>query len=233
MSNVAIIPARSGSKRVAGKNIKKLCGKPLIAYSIEAGLQSKSIDRVIVSTDSEEIAKIATSCGAEVPFLRPKNLASDDTPDRPVFLHLIDWLKNEENYIFDNLVILRPTTPFKTANLIDEVLEEFGKDLKFSSIRTVTKVAGVFHPYWMYKKEEGFLKPFTSEGDISKYYQSQLLPECFRINGVVDVVRTETILNSNNFYGDEVGCYEIEEVQSLDIDTEFDFEMCEFVMKKK
>ncbi len=232
MNILGFIPARGGSKNLPGKNIKLLNGKPLIAYTIEIAIKNKNIDRVIVSTDDEEIAEISKKYGAEVPFLRPEELAQDNTPDKPVMLHLINWLKENENYEFDILVHLRPTTPFKTSEIINNCIEKIKSNNILTAVRTVTKSEGVSHPYWMYKEKNGILKSFIEGIDISKYYQRQLLPPCYKLNGVVDVLRTNIILNSTNHFGDKIGFVEIDEYNSIDIDTEFDFMLCEFLLAK-
>lgn len=231
MKNIALIPARAGSKRLPKKNIKELNGKPLIAYSIEACLDCNIIDRVIVSTDDEAIANIAKKYGAEVPFLRPDYLSGDKVGDRDVMLHLVDWLKENENYEFDNLIYIRPTSPFKTLQMIEEGLEQLS-DTKYSAIRSVTKSEGVFHPYWMYKQKNGVLNTFVDGLKVEDYYQSQLLPECFRLNGVVDITRVETVKNHKNIYGNSIGYIEIDEKRAIDIDTEFEFMLCEFMIEK-
>jgi len=231
MKNIALIPARGGSKRLPGKNIKKLNNKPLIAYSIETCLKSKSIDRVIVSTDDKDIATIAQQYGAEVPFMRPDYLAGDKVGDRDVMLHLISWLKENEDYEFDNLAYIRPTTPFKTADMIEEALERL-KDKNCSSVRSVTRSEGVFHPYWMYKQKDGVLSTFVDDLKVEDFYQSQLLPECFRLNGVVDTTRVDTVRTHPNIYGDFIGYIEVDEKKAIDIDTEFEFLLCEFMIEK-
>ena len=119
---LGIIPARGGSIRVPRKNIRSLGGKPLIACTIEAADSASRLDRVIVSTDDEEIAEVARSHGADVPFMRPAELATEDTPDAPVFIHALNWLGETEGFYPELLVNLRPTTPFKTGGIIDEVI---------------------------------------------------------------------------------------------------------------
>ncbi len=232
MNKVGLIPARSGSKGVRNKNIRLLNGKPLIAYTIEAALASKLFDRVIVSTDSELIAEIARNYGAEAPFLRPGEISKDSTPDLPVIQHLIEWLKNNEGYISDYLVYLRPTSPFKTGKIIDKALHKIMSSESHTGLRSVTPSEGVYHPYWMYKEVDGKLKSFIDGINIEDYYQRQLLPPCFRLNGVVDIVKVEN-LKKNMLYGDCIAYYELTEQQSFDIDNEFDFRLAEFFMKDK
>jgi len=230
MKVLGLIPARGGSKRVPKKNIRLLNGKPLITYTIEAAQKSIKLDRIIVTTDSLEIANICKKAGAEVPFIRPAEFAKGNTPDKPVLIHAIKWLKENENYYPDIIVILRPTTPFKTPEIIDKVitmLKQTGAD----SVRTMTKVEGVLHPYWMYKKyDSNRAIPFCSEISIDEYYQSQLLPIVFRINGVVDAIKTDVILNHIFLYGEDMRFFEISEGFSIDIDTEIDLQLCEIIM---
>ena len=171
MKVLGIIPARCGSKRVKSKNIKLLNGKPLIVYTIEAARKSKKLDRCIVSTDCQEIANISKKAGADVPFLRPPEFAEDVSHDKLYILHALDFFKKNENYIPDAIVILRPTTPFKTAKIIDAVIKLLEKS-KADSVRTMTKTEGVFHPYWMYKQDEdNNAIPLFKEGIAEKYYQ--------------------------------------------------------------
>lgn len=228
---VGLIPARGGSKGVKNKNIRLVNDKPLIAYTIEAALNTTLIDRVITSTDSQIIANVAREWGSEVPFLRPSYLAQDNTSDKPVITHLIDWLRKNESYNFDFLVYLRPTTPLKTSAIIDKCLSKLLTKTDLTSIRTVTKSEGVFHPYWMFKNNNDTLQPFC-DIDFSKYYQRQLLPACYRLNGVVDVLRLNVIKNFNNHYGDNIGFVEVEEKNALDIDTEHDLKLCAFLLNQ-
>lgn len=229
---LGIIPARAGSKRVKYKNIKNLNGKPLIAYTIEAALQSNKIDRLIVSTDSPEIAMIAKDFGAEVPFIRPSELAKDDVPDLPVFLHALDELNTLYGYNPDIVVNLRPTSPFKTCKIINKVISEF-ENPDVDCVRTMTKTEGVYHPYWMYKvAKNGVASQFMSDININDYYQSQLLPSIYRINGVVDAYRINKIIDRDILSGN-IRSVIIDEKESFDIDTEFDFKLCEMLLKVK
>jgi len=232
-SMIALIPARGGSKGVKGKNIKELAGKPLIAYAIEAALQCTDIDRIIVSTDRAEIADIAREYGAEVPFLRPAHLAEDQSSDRVVMLHLLDFLERSGSALPDFLTYLRPTTPFKSSDLISICYQKLCKNPDASALRTVTASEGVFHPYWMFGKgKDQFLKPFVDGISISKYYRRQMLPDCYRLNGVVDILRPDIIRKSDDIYGSNIAFQEVNEQQALDIDTEMDFLFAEFLMSQ-
>ncbi len=230
MQVLGIIPARCGSKRVKDKNIKLLNGRPLIEYTIDAAKQSQGLDRFIVSTDCSQIADVCKKAGAEVPFLRPAEIANDIAADKAYLLHALDFLKNNEGYNPDAVMILRPTSPFKTAEIIDNVINLL-KKTKADSVRTMTLSEGVFHPYWMYKKTNGDRAiPFSEEAASGKFYQSQLLPEVYRLNGVVDIISVNTLRSSNNMYGNDMRILELEEEFSLDIDTEFDFKIAELLM---
>ncbi len=231
MKVLGLIPARGGSKRVPVKNIMHLAGKPLMAYSIEAALLSTRMDRLIVSTENSKIAEVAQKWGAEVPFLRPVDLAKDDTPDRPVFLHALQWLKDNENYEPEILLNLRPTTPFKTPEIIDKAVQRL-IDTNADIVRTMILVEGIHHPYWMYRlSEDGSAKLFSENIKLSKYYRRQLLPHVYRINGVVDAMKTHVIYEESILDNQNMNGLVISEKESMDIDTEFDFKLCECILK--
>jgi CMP-N,N'-diacetyllegionaminic acid synthase len=231
MKVLGIIPARGGSRRIPRKNIRLLAGKPLIAYTIEAALHSTSIERLVVSTDDKKIAQVARKWGVEVPFLRPADLAKDDTPDQPVFLHALEWLKDNDDYEPEIVVNLRPTTPFKTPQIIDRVVQRI-IDTDVDVVRTMTLVEGVHHPYWMYRlSEDGSAELFSSDIKLSKYYQRQLLPPVYRINGVVDAMKTPIIYKKSFFDDQNMKGVIISEKESMDVDTEFDFMLCECILK--
>ncbi|MCZ7401013.1 MAG: acylneuraminate cytidylyltransferase family protein [Candidatus Methanoperedens sp.] len=227
MKVIAVIPARGGSKGVPRKNIKLLAGKPLIAYTIETALQSKSLDRVIVSTDDEEIAKIARQYGAEVPFMRPKELAGDTVPDLPVFKHALNNLEKSEGYRADLMVNLRPTAPLRT---VDDIYNGVNKliNTNADSVRSVCKVE--HHPYWMLKVEGDRAFPLI-EGEEEKYPRRQDLPPIYRLNGAVDVSRRDNIIEKNTLYGKDMRVIIMDQARSIDIDTEIDFTIAEMIIK--
>ena len=229
MKVTALIPARGNSKRVPKKNICNLGGKPLIAWTIETALAS-SIERVIVSTDNPEIAEISSNYGAEVPFLRPPELAQDKSPDLPVCLHTLDFLESNENYIPDDIVWLRPTSPLRTTQDIEECMQKLVTS-NADCVRSVCKVS--HHPYWMKSLKEDRLLPFLKGKDEQNYYQSQLLPPVYRLNGAVDVISTKFIREQNLLYGGNMRGYLMPEMRSLDIDTELDFLIAEVLIKKR
>ena len=137
---VALIPARSGSKRIPNKNIKLLSGHPLIAYSIVSALESKVFDKVVVSTDSEDIAKISEYYGAEVPFLRPKNISKDNSIDLELFIHAVNEIIKIDKKI-KYVVHLRPTTPFRDPKILDRAIQAFEKNKNFHSLRSVQEMS--------------------------------------------------------------------------------------------
>ncbi len=225
---IGLIPARSGSRRIKNKNILLLNNEPLISYTIKAALKSQLINRIIVSTDSLNIADLSKVYGAEVPFLRPKEYAQDNSSDISVMKHCIDEINLHSS---DLIVYLRPTTPFKTAFLIDHCIRLLANSPQFTCIRTISKITGNNHPYWMFKKNEDKLEPFITGIDMQQYHQSQLLPECFKVNGVVDVFKVSEVFKGNQ-YGNKIGYVEItERYRDIDIDTEEDLLFCEYLLK--
>jgi len=220
---LGLIPARGGSKRVLRKNIRNFLGKPLLAYTIETALKAKKLDRLIVSTEDEEIAEIALKYGAEVPFLRPKELALDQTPDFPVLEHTIKWLFENEDWKADIIVFLRPTCIFRSDEEIDILVKKTIVS-DYDSVRAVSEA--VYSPYWMKKIEGDLVVPFV-ETEF-EYKRHQDLPPVYQCNGTVDVIRAETILKKRKLYGDRIGFLKsINKFASIDIDTEVDFFIAE------
>jgi CMP-N,N'-diacetyllegionaminic acid synthase len=229
---VAVIPARGGSKGIKKKNLARLNGKSLLSYAVETGKKCVEIERIIVSTDDQETADEAIKCGAEVPFVRPGDLAEDDTPDRPVFLHAIEWLKENEGYEFDILVNLRCTSPLRRPEHISAVLNCMLTE-DCDSVRTVDAVQGKNHPYWCLRKDEnGFGHSFIESIERKKYYRRQLLPPAYSINALVDAMYVKTILKYDNLYGSKMKLLETDPLYSMDIDTHKDLIICEAVMEK-
>ena len=226
---VALIPARSGSKGVPGKNIKPLAGFPLIAYSIKAALKSKLIDRVIVSTDSEEYANIAREYGAEVPFLRPSELSGDKAADTDFFKHAIDWFIENEGEVPEYFAHLRPTTPLREPNVIDAALKSFiGSD--FTALRSVHKMTE--SSYKSFEIEDGKLKCLCGGNfDIeSANLARQAYPSTYDANGYIDVVRSEMVIQKNLIHSDRVQAY-VTDV-SYEIDELSDIDFLEYLINK-
>ena len=227
---LAIIPARSGSKSIKHKNIKLFAGKPLLAHSIEHAKKSKFITRIMVSTDSEEYAKIARDHGAETPFIRPEKFSKDDTPDLPVFKHALTWLKENEGYQPNLVINLRPTTPARDPKDIDAAIEKI-LNSDADSLRSMVIVKD--HPYWMFKMGEGdVLAPFDPENSIKQYPQRQLLPELLITDGSFDMFRPKNILEGDLFGGKILGHIVDESKKTIDIDSEEDFKLAESIKEK-
>jgi N-acylneuraminate cytidylyltransferase/CMP-N,N'-diacetyllegionaminic acid synthase len=226
---LAIVPARGGSKEVPKKNIRMLAGKPLIAYTIQEAKKSRYIDRVIVSTDGGEIAEVSKRYGAEVPFLRPKELAKDTSSSLSVILHALEYMEKEEGYFSDIIVFLPPTTPFRKVEHIDEGVEK---------IKEADAVVGVCkvreHPYFVFSKNKGFLVPYIKIKD--RPLRRQDLPELYVINSSLSIAKREyynTVKEQDPvapiFKGRVKGVF-MDEMSSIDIDSEFDFLLAEFVI---
>ncbi|MDE6627126.1 MAG: acylneuraminate cytidylyltransferase family protein [Lachnospiraceae bacterium] len=232
MKVLAVIPARAGSKSVPHKNIREIGGKPMLAHSIDHAKASKYINRVIVSTDSEEYAGIAREYGAEVPFLRPAEYATDTALDYDVFYHALIWLKERENYIPDIVVQLRPTYPIRKAFDIDKMIELLMENPKADSVRSMSKATEV--PYKMWLKQEtnlnntkaeqtlGQMRPLITEIPECYNMPRQQLPEVYYQNACIDIFRPDVVLYKHSMSGDYILGYEMED--NYDIDTEEDFE---------
>jgi CMP-N,N'-diacetyllegionaminic acid synthase len=203
MQVLALIPARGGSKGVPRKNIMMLGGKPLIAYSILQAQASQQINRVIVSTDDEEIAGVAREWGAEVPFMRPAEYAQDLSPDIDVFRHALTWLREHENYEPDLVVHLRPTGPARDVQLIDQAVDLLTTHPEADAVRSVT--VALQTPYKMWRLSPlGFLEPLFRLPGVAdcQSLPRQQLPLAYWQNGYVDVVRPSAILIKNSMWGD-------------------------------
>lgn len=217
MKAIALIPARSGSVGIKDKNIVPLAGKPLLAHSIEFALSCPLIDRVIVSTDSEQYAGISRKYGAEAPFLRPAELSQNDTPDLPVFQHCLHWLRENENYEPQVVVHLRPTSPLRPPGLIERALEILEADPAADCVRAVCQPSQ--SPYKMWKLENGYLVPLLELEMPEPYNQPrQNLPQVFWQNAYIDVIRTHTILGLNSMTGRKIKPLLMEDSATIDID---------------
>jgi len=227
---LAVIPARSGSKSVPHKNIRLIDGKPMIAYSIEHALASGYINRVIVSTDSEEYAKIARQYGAEVPFIRPLEYAQDSSLDIDVFLHALRFLKETQDYVPDIIVQLRPTYPIRDAQDIDNMIEMMLKNDSIDSVRTVAPAKEIPHKMW-YLSEQGLLEPILK--DIPEAYNMprQQLPQVMYQNANIDVIRTKVITEEHSMSGKKIAGYQMN--KNFDIDTQEEFNRAAEYLKIK
>lgn len=230
MKVFAIIPARGGSKSIPKKNIKLFAGKPLIAYSINAALESKKVDRVIVSTDDEEIAVIAKSYGAEIPFIRPQAIAQDETTDLPVFQHAYESLKPDIQPD-DVFVQLRPTTPIRPKGLIDDALAQFLQS-DADSLRSISIADPT--PYKFWQKKDGFITPLLDIGIHESYnLPRQQLPEAYWHNGLIDIFSVRTLIELKSLTGTRVIPYEIDRKFCFDLDTLIQWQYAEYVYQRE
>lgn len=231
MKILAFIPARGGSQRVPQKNLKLLKDKPLIAYTIEAAKKSRLVNRIVVSTDSEEIAAAAKRYGAEVPFLRPESISQSDSTEMQFFEHALDWFMENENYEPDLIVLLYPTSPFRKPETIDKAVEEILKHPEADSLRSIRLCSE--HPYKMWIIEEGYLKPFVKGEDSNIHTLSyQLLPTVYIQNASIYITKPSTIRKKKSPTGDIIIPFIMDKLESIDINTPLDFKFAETVIAK-
>ena len=226
---LAVIPARSGSKGIPRKNLAKVAGKPLVAWTIETALACPLLDRVIISTDDSEIADVACCYGAEAPFLRPSELAQEDTPGIEPILHAVHWLDEHEGYRPDYVMVLQPTSPLRTA-------EDIKTAVQLAQERQADGVVSVCpahqHPYWMKRiTEDGRLADFLSLDHA--YTQRQELPPIYALNGAIYLTRREVLLERRTFYTDRTYGYIMPLERSLDIDTPWDLHLADLILKDR
>lgn len=220
---LGIIPARGGSKGVPGKNIRPLCGKPLLAWTIEAAIQSRYLDKLIVTSDDEIIIQTAIAFGADVPFVRPVHLAQDDTPGIAPVLHAINELPG-----YDYIVLLQPTSPLRNVQDIDTCIEKYN----VSSAESVVSVTEQEKsPYWMFEiGVRSRLRPIMGKTNTSR---RQDLKQTYTLNGAVYVSSVETLKKSETFLTESTEAYVMPKERSIDIDTITDFRICEMILAQK
>jgi N-acylneuraminate cytidylyltransferase len=222
MRYIAIIPARSGSKGVPNKNLKELNGKPLIVWSIEQALSSQVIDRVIVSTDSRKIAEVAIAAGAEVPALRPAEIAQDLTPTEAVLIHAVqNWSSNK---IPDAVILLQPTSPIRLPKSIRNAVIKFEHE-RADSLLAVSRSHAFF---WKNNENPIALYDFH---DRPRRQDIKKIDELFRETGSIYITKTNLLLEYQNRLGGRISLFETDDIESLDIDTELDFIIAEAIMK--
>lgn len=207
---LAIIPARGGSKSIPRKNLLPLAGKPLIAHSIGHALASRHITRTIVSTDDQEIAAVARACGADVPFMRPAEFATDTSPDIDAFRHALQTLHDRDGYRCDAVVHLRPTGPVRRLATVDAAIERLLDDVDADSLRCVS--AATQTPYKMWRINGDAMEPIARAGDGESWSMPrQSLPQVYWQNGYVDVIRPRAILEIGSMTGRRVLPFIIDE----------------------
>ena len=228
---LALIPARGGSKSIPQKNIRDFAGYPLIAYSISAGLAARTVDRVIVSTDDEEIAELSRRCGAEIPFMRPVEHSQDDTPDLPVFKHALEWLAWHEGYRPDIVVQLRPTSPFRRVGHIDGAVELLIARPDADAVRTVC--VPFQNPFKMWQIDShGFMRPLMKTDYPEPYNMPrQALPDVYWQTGYVDATWRKTILEKDSMTGEVILPLIIGAEEWVDIDSTDDWRRAERLLE--
>jgi CMP-N,N'-diacetyllegionaminic acid synthase len=233
MEVLAIIPARGGSKGIPRKNLVPVAGIPLVAHSIRHGVASKAVSRVVVSTDDQEIAEVSRTFGAEVPFIRPAHLAEDHVLDLPVFEHVLETLKASEGYEPELVVHLRPTTPFRRIDWIDQAIATLAARAEADSLRSVSRPAQ--HPYRMFRIDSlGFLVPLMIQEHPTPYLlRRQDLPELWYYNCVLDVTRPATIVIKQSMTGDRILPFRSPEDEVMDVDSMRDLEIARILMDQQ
>ena len=226
---LAIIPARGGSKGLPNKNIKNLCGKPLIVWTIMQAKLSKYIDTIMVTTDSKDIANISKEYGADIPFLRPKELATDTSSTHDAVMHVLSYYESKEIF-FDYIILLEPTSPLREENDIDNMLEKLSKyDDVYDSIISVGEIGE--HPSIVKKIVNNNLEPF--EINIKQTSRRQDNIPAFFPYGVAYIAKLKNIIKEESFYTERSTFYKLKRYQNYEIDDMYDFLCVESIMKYK
>lgn len=231
---LGLVLARGGSKSVPAKNVYPVLGKPLIAYTIEPALATRSITRLVVTTNDPAIADIARRLGAEVPFVRPSELAQDETADYPVVRHALEWLDAKEGYRPDLIVQLRPTSPLRTVQHLDEAVALLRAHPDADSVRGVCRPQQNPHKMWR-MTPDGLLHPLLSVPDVPEPFNSprQTLPGVWWQNGYVDAFWRRTVFEQQSLTGKNVLGYVIDEPQYVDIDSLHDIRVLELILQSR
>ena len=226
---IALIPARGGSKSIPAKNIKELLGKPLIAHTIEAAKKAKSIEKIILSTDDEKIAEIAGNLGAEIPFMRLKELAQDNALSIDTYIYTIERLNKEFGENCEEFTVLLPTAPFRTAEDIDNAVDIFYEK---GAESVISVCEAPYPPLWTQKIDKlGTLKSYfpVHAGESNR----QDLEKAYKPNGAIYVFKFSLLKTKHSFYSEKTYPYVMPPERSIDIDNYLDLEFAEFMMKKR
>jgi CMP-N,N'-diacetyllegionaminic acid synthase len=226
---LAIIPARGSSKGLVGKNIKLLLGKPLIAYTIEAAQQSKSIDKIVLSTDSPQIAEVARKYDIEIPFMRPEELAADASLAIETYLYTVERLNSEFKYNINEFIVLQPTSPLRTFKDIDCAINVYFEK-EADSVISVCEAP--YPPYWA--------KKISAAGGLLNYFDSEVsninrqdIVKAFIPNGAIYIFKLSLLKKHHSYYSTRTFPYVMPRERSIDIDDLFDFEITEYLLRKK
>ena len=230
MKILAVIPARGGSKGVPRKNIRLLCGKPLIQYTIDAALACPLLDEVMVSTEDVEIADVVHTLGAKIPFMRPTYLANDSSPTLDTIIHVIEEYKNLD-IEFDAVCLLQPTVPFRSKNIISKCVETFiGSDC--DSLISVREVPHEFNPHWTFKDSDNNGLLTIATGDANIVARRQDLPKAFYRDGAVYLTKVSVILHQGSLYGNKITYFNSQEEPYVNIDTMKDWKNAEDILSE-
>lgn len=226
---LGVVPARGGSKAIPRKNLAVLANKPLIAWTLEVALESGSLDRLVISTDDPQIAEIGKKLGAEVPFLRPTELATDTSTSMDVILHAIRWFDDNERYQPDYVLLLQPTSPLRTVTDIRE-------SIKLALAKRADSVVSVcethLHPLWMKGvNEEGRLVHLHPQSAAPTRRQD--LPSVFALNGAIYLALRTFLLSERTFVSDRTYAYVMPENRSLDVDTPWDLYLADLILRNR
>jgi CMP-N,N'-diacetyllegionaminic acid synthase len=225
---IAIIPARGGSKGVPRKNVRMLAGKPLILWTVECALMAERFDRVIVSTDDPEIAEVSMQSGAEVPFLRPRELASDTATSLDVVMHALNWLEQHGGVLPSSIMLLQPTSPMREKRDIQDAVDL----LRETSSQAVVSVCPSAHPpHWLRKIDaEGRIHSWLPEQIPNRRQDSEAF---YQINGSIYLIKQDVLVRERTFLPSDTRALIMPEDRSVDIDTPWDFYLADLIMKNK
>lgn len=230
MEILGLITARGGSKSIPGKNVKLLAGKPLIRWTIDEALKSSLVSRLVVSTDDDEIERVGLEGGAEVPFKRPAEMAGDASPHIDVIIHALEWLKFEQDYQPDYVLLLQPTSPFRTVADIDGAIQLAA--LKPDAEAVVGVCETEHHPFLAKKIDaEGGLEDFV-KSDIA-YLRRQDLPPAYVINGAIYLNKPDSLRKNRKIIPPGTLAYVMPQERSMDVDTPWDFHLAELIMSDR
>jgi len=230
MKILGIIPARGGSKRISGKNMKSLCGKPLTQYVIESTLHSSLLDNIVISSDDLDVLELAEQFNGIIPIRRPDELATDSSPAVDYVIHALDWMKKNKGQTFDIVAIIQPTSPLTLVQDIDATIQLLLNDDSADSAVSVVRLNQITHPFKLKIIKEQWLKPFLKEEKI--ILQADELPDVYTRNGPVYVARINNI-EKGIIAGEKCLAHTMPEERSIDINEPIDLEFAEFLLKRK
>ena len=228
MKTLAVITARKGSKRFPGKNIYPLKGKPLLSYTIEAAVKCSLVDRVVLTTDCSEIAEVGKQYGAEVPFLRPEELARDETLSPVTVEHAVSYLEKSEGYFADLILLLQPTSPLRNCDHVSQAIKHFLTIPDLDSLVSIQE--NDYPPHLLYKIEGNYLTPFSERGEQYYHLRRQDLLKTYQHNGAIWICKRSLLKQKNSMLGDRLGYFLMDQLSSMHIDTKWDFQLIDAVL---